>query len=163
MARVLFFCTSSFPYGTGETFIENEIPFLSQAFDLIVIVSNDTISPQTRTIPQNVVCQRISYELPKFQKFLSIFGIFSKLFWQEMRIITKEYRKSITGIQIKTAIQTLRKASYIGNYMSTIIQNYSSESDSRFVYSYWTNDMAFVNTKICQKLSVQSVFSRAHR
>jgi glycosyltransferase involved in cell wall biosynthesis len=162
MARVLFFCTSSFPYGTGETFIENEIPFLSQAFDLIVIVSNDTISPQTRTIPQNVVCQRISYELPKFQKFLSIFGIFSKLFWQEMRIITKEYRKSITGIQIKTAIQTLRKASYIGNYMSTIIQNYSSESDSRFVYSYWTNDMAFVNTKICQKLSVQSVFSRAH-
>jgi hypothetical protein len=33
MAKVLFFFTSSYPFGTGKNFIENEIAYLSKAFD----------------------------------------------------------------------------------------------------------------------------------
>ena len=58
MAKILFFFTSEYPYGSGETFIENEIQYLASRFDKIVIVSNNTKDKQTRVVPENVLLLR---------------------------------------------------------------------------------------------------------
>ena len=53
--RTLYFFTHSFPYGLGETFIENELPFLCDKFERVVIfpaVTNDTPS-KARSLPKN--------------------------------------------------------------------------------------------------------------
>ncbi|HPH15544.1 MAG TPA: glycosyltransferase, partial [Bacteroidales bacterium] len=80
----------------------------------------------------------------------------------EIYKIKKAYRKPITFLQIKTALQTLRKGYYIGKAVKKIIYTYSIETDSRYLYSYWTNDMAFVNAYISSQILVQALFSRAH-
>lgn len=38
MKKNLYFFTASFPFGKGESFIENEIPFLANSFDKITII-----------------------------------------------------------------------------------------------------------------------------
>jgi len=38
--KILFFITACFPYGKEETFIENEIKYLSKSFDKIIIISS---------------------------------------------------------------------------------------------------------------------------
>ena len=48
MGKTLFFFTSNYPFGTGETFIENEIAYLAMAYDKVIIISNETQKEQTR-------------------------------------------------------------------------------------------------------------------
>lgn len=44
----LVLITNHFPFGLGESFIAAEIPFLTQAFDKVVVVARDASSPLTR-------------------------------------------------------------------------------------------------------------------
>lgn len=53
--KKLIFVTSNYPYGSGETFIENEIEHLSKAFDKIFIYSTEAhSSDKKRPVPDNV-------------------------------------------------------------------------------------------------------------
>ena len=162
MSKVLFFFTSNYPFGKGEPFIENEISYLSKNFDKIIIVSNDTTNHQTRTIPSNVKCKQLSYNLTVFQKVISLFGIFSLLFWQELNIIKTLYKQPITLLKIRTALQTLQKGKSIGKKILSFITLHSSYTDEVYLYSYWTNDNAFVLSKIEKTHSIKRYFSRAH-
>lgn len=44
MKQLIFF-TESFPYGKGESFIENEIEYLSREFDRIYILPKTSPTP----------------------------------------------------------------------------------------------------------------------
>ena len=53
--KKLIFVTSNYPYGSGETFIENEIEYLSKSFDKIFIYSTEAhSSDKKRCVPENV-------------------------------------------------------------------------------------------------------------
>ena len=93
MGKVLIFFTSSYPYGTGESFIENEIDYLSRAFDRIYIVSNNCKDKQTREITSNVTLIRDSFALSSFEKLSSIFSIFNAVVLTEIKqcIIHKKF------------------------------------------------------------------------
>lgn len=53
--KKLIFVTSNYPYGNGETFIENEIEYLSKSFDKIFIYSAEAhSSDKKRRVPENV-------------------------------------------------------------------------------------------------------------
>lgn len=55
--KKLLFVTSQYPYGSGETFIENEIKYLSKAFDEVYIYAvkvNASLNLTMRSVPRNV-------------------------------------------------------------------------------------------------------------
>ncbi|MDR2130092.1 MAG: glycosyltransferase [Odoribacteraceae bacterium] len=52
MSRLLFL-TQYYPRATGETFIENEIPYLAAAFDEVIILPWMGRGPVTRPVPAN--------------------------------------------------------------------------------------------------------------
>lgn len=56
MKSCLIMLTSSFPFGTGETFIENEIPYYKDSFDKIIIlpIELDPDAKLTRELPSGV-------------------------------------------------------------------------------------------------------------
>ena len=162
MSKVLFFFTSNYPFGKGEPFIENEIPFLSKNFDKIIFVSNDSNNPQTRELPLNAVCKRLSYNLTLFQKIISLLGVFSILFWKELRIIKTIYKQPLTLLKIRTALQTLQKGKKIGKDISYLITHNSNLTDEVFLYSYWTNDIAFAIAFMEKTKNIKNYFSRAH-
>jgi len=162
MSKCLLFFTSSYPYGNGESFIENEIFHLSNAFETIIIVSNNTEGEQTRNTPKNCIIERMPYELNKIQKLLSLLGVFKKLFWQEIRIIKHTYNLKLSLLIIKTILQTLQKGKTLGKHISKLISQNSTLEDQIYLYSYWSNDVAFANTQIKKSNQIKHVISRAH-
>ena len=52
--KTLFFLTSEFPYENTETFIENEISFLADAFDKVIILPLNKQSGKQR--PDTIKC-----------------------------------------------------------------------------------------------------------
>lgn len=56
--RTLVLITSQFPFGKGEAFIESELPFLSAAFDNIIIIAQDVTGDKTRHVPPGTTVLR---------------------------------------------------------------------------------------------------------
>ena len=69
-SKILFFITASFPYGRDETFIENEINYLSDSFDKIIIISHNVDSHVQRKTNDNVKVIRRPYSIGRFGKIL---------------------------------------------------------------------------------------------
>ena len=53
MKKDLIFITDNYPFGKGETFIENEIGYLAENFKNIYIISKNQKDVQTRKVPKN--------------------------------------------------------------------------------------------------------------
>jgi hypothetical protein len=52
----LFLFTSSFPYGKGETFLENELPYLVENFkDVMIIPKNNWDTEQFRKTNAKII------------------------------------------------------------------------------------------------------------
>ena len=65
MKKDLIFITDNYPFGQGETFIENEIEYLAENFKNIYIVSKNQNDIQTREVPKNCKIYRIKKDLKK--------------------------------------------------------------------------------------------------
>jgi len=160
--KILFLFTAKYPYGKGDSFVENEMPFLAKTFDKIIVISNECNDPQTKSIPQNAIIERIPYELTKFDSFASIFGIFSRSFWNEMSCVKKVYEIKLNAIIIKTALISLRKSKVLGKEIAKKIQSHSKTSDTIYAYSYWSNDMAIALAGLKPTFPQIKMISRAH-
>lgn len=55
MKSCLVLLTKTYPFGSGEEFVENELPFLAEAFDRVVLIATSVPehSSQTRAVPGN--------------------------------------------------------------------------------------------------------------
>lgn len=162
MSKILFFFTSSYPFGQGETFIENEIHYLAEAFDKIIIVSNNCDDTPTRNIPDNCLTVRFPYEINKIQTLLSLLGFFSPEFWKEFRIINKVYNKRVNPVILKTMLVSLQKSKVFSKHIKKLFHGYSSPADSLYCYSYWANDTAFALSQIKRYYPQVKMITRAH-
>lgn len=161
MANILFFFTSSYPYGSGETFIENEIGYLARAFDRVVIISNDMHSAQTREVPPNITLERMPYELNSSQKVISPFFALSSLFFKEIKIIRDTYKLKLNKLIINTMLVSLTKRFLFRRKIETLVRKHSSTDDSVYLYSYWANDIAVAITSVSLP-NVKKKICRAH-
>ena len=53
--KILILFTEEFPFGSGETFIESEISYLSEHFRVVYIVTKDSFSNIERPVPENIL------------------------------------------------------------------------------------------------------------
>ncbi len=150
--KVLFFLTAEFPYGNGETFIENEILFLANSFDKVVILPLNKSSEKHRPIPPNVSIQPIQTQQPGWLK------VFGKIFSEPE--ILKEFFQNVFSNPLKNKIllQSIRNAMCISKHIE---KQYNKHQNCRILfYSYWLDDgalsIAFLNRKAVK-------VSRAHR
>lgn len=56
--KTLVLITSQFPFGTSESFLESEIPFLNNNFDKFIIISQNVSAQKTRIVPERVIIHR---------------------------------------------------------------------------------------------------------
>lgn len=113
MNKRVYLFTYSFPYGTGETFLENELPYLCKAFDEVRIVPLCHLEKE-RDTPSNCQIEKslLSNE-PNNKKSLLKEGLFNfsplffafKLFFQE-----KAYTSMDRCWSFFTALLTFRAA-----------------------------------------------------
>jgi glycosyltransferase involved in cell wall biosynthesis len=161
MARIFFLISSEFPYGKGETFIENEIEQLASLCDKLVIISNHKPEGAKRPLPANCCTEYLSYQLPGKQYWLTLSQLFSSFLYAEMAQVLFRYKMKPTVIILRTMIASLCKIRFIGKQIETMVQQHSNTDDNACLYSYWANDMALAASYVrCPQISRK--ISRAH-
>lgn len=159
----LIFFTSEYPYGDKETFIENEFPFLLQKFNKIIIVTNNNDTQPNRIRTNNQVeIIYFPYQLSFVNKLWSIKGVFSKMFWDEINIIKKQYRLKINASILKTLLSSIQKSKNIADHIEHLIKIRNLEINKTYIYSYWLNDMAIGAAELKLRDPEIKAFSRAH-
>ena len=138
---MLFFFTATFPYGTGESFIENEISILADSFDKVVIISNCK-KGNLREMPQNVVIEYFPYNLNFIEKIQALKEFYNPLYIKEIENIKKIYELQPSGIFRNIILTSIYKAKKASKYIKSLRFKYAQKQDNIFLYSYWMNDMA---------------------
>lgn len=135
--RKMILVTDYYPHATGETFLENEIPYLAENFDLVILTS-DTESPQTREVPAGVSIYRI--------KAKQGYSFFEKCKYTLKFLCSQMGRQEIFEIlSAKTQIPSrLLTSLYFMVEAESFLSQVNSVADLQtqedtIVYSYWAN------------------------
>jgi hypothetical protein len=150
--------TSEFPYGTGETFLENEIPLLSNYFDIIIVPAK--IDGKKRNVPENV---KIRDEFATLQKSRSLIA---KIFSSLILSFKFFFEFPFIPISFKAYEEMLAYLSMLDAYSKWFKQYNATNNDIEpaIVYSYWLNAGAFAVAYLKKRFKRQPLFiARAHR
>lgn len=150
----LVLITSNYPYGTGETFIENEINFLAHHFQEVKIIPiNDRVKNKQRFLPDNVkvIDLKNNVEVSLVHVLFTI-GFNKQILMEFMLNLLRN------PLRNKVLIKSISNALTIRNILNLmIIQNKNTEL---YFYTYWLDDAAIALSLL--KTSAMKV-SRAHR
>lgn len=167
MKSRLVFLTKTFPFASGEEFIENELPALAQRFDKVILIATSVpdAAKQTRSVPENVEVHRIYASDVNKALLRSAAGYFFH--------IPKEYESGADKLAIGHSPEKrlfrayfLAKGLTVAKKASAILEKTDvSQADGVTFYSYWLYDTALAAIKLKQNCKARkcSVYSRAHR
>lgn len=160
--RNLVFFTSTFPYGTGETFIESELPFLAEAFDRIIIVTNAKTEGNKRSTPSNSAVLYLPYEAKLTSKIAAIVHLPGLNLKDEARFI--QQREDLVGkaSALKAALTSYAKALEVSAFLNQLVQSTDLPLHNLYLYSYWMNDMASGIALFKKEHPQVKAFCRAH-
>jgi glycosyltransferase involved in cell wall biosynthesis len=160
--NTLIFLTAGFPFGTGETFIENELPFLSEGFDRIILFTPERYrTAEMRAFKENVIVQTYQETTPFLRR---INTLFDRRFWQALRQDLSRKNRSCSALQaFRIAWGVFAKAGLIEKQLEDVFKNYAVSPEETTLYSYWLDESALGIALIKQKKRAFNAVSRAHR
>jgi glycosyltransferase involved in cell wall biosynthesis len=162
--KTLVLITSQFPFGTGESFIGTELPFLTGNFGKVIIISQNISVKMTRSIPENVTVYRYnpSTSLRGFL-YLPILFILNSGIIIDMLKEEIEFRLGIPGkLTIKMFFHLFKKiikALQLRNFISKKLLA-GGIHESIVFYSYWLKTGAQAIAMLDYRDSIK--ISRAH-
>lgn len=143
--------TSEFPYGSGESFLETELPILANYFDKVYIAPLYSHG-DLREIPTNSQILRINGK-NKGSKIKSILYFLKQIQFKRKRLAhLKNMRQILSMIQNQIGI---------GQELQEILKREKCESKTSVLYSYWFDDWVGAVTWTKELNEFQFV-SRAH-
>ena len=167
MKKMCIFITHKFPFQTDETFIENEIEYLSKVFDSILLIAAyaNPVDAQTRAVPSNVKIVKLGYSSLSLQRKIK-YGMLGFL-KSNTDVYQELFRVPSFGWKLNCfyffgVVQSMYRKTVI-----TIDENIQlGEFDSCLIYSYWLSEHALLAIKLrefCRQVIPTKAISRAHR
>lgn len=150
----LIFITDNYPFGKGETFIENEIEYLAKSFRKIYIFSLNKTDIQTRMVPANCEVFRVDLDKNKKKYLLKATPLLKD------KLYFKDYLKN--GFQ-KRARNFLLNSKIVEEKVLEIIEKKGLRADELIGYSYWFHFSAYAIGSLKEKGFLSRAISRAHR
>jgi glycosyltransferase involved in cell wall biosynthesis len=154
----LILVTGGFPYGKGETFLETEVKFLAKGFDKVKIVAINPLTEAKRDLPDNCHATALQINIEAKEKVGALRFLFSKLFWDEIKVIRRVYNIRMTKGIISTMLISLYRASFIKKCVERNIN-----TNEQVFYSYWCDDAALALALMKQKHPASKAVCRIHR
>lgn len=156
--RKLILLTNTFPYGKQETFLENELPWLCQHFDVTIVNHSPTYS-SSRKIDESVTV--LKSEAPschygrknKIRYFLLYF--FKAIGRKELTDILK-HRGNIKSQIVESVLFFARAQAYYEDISSKI----DLVNEEVIIYSYWSSIELL--GMVLHKRSTQKIITRMH-
>ncbi len=166
MDNILVLLTKTFPYDSGEEFIENEISSLSKSFSKVIIFATAVggQGKQTRFLPQNVKSFAIKGIDSKWVRyFFNIIGGIRYI----SNIETKKEIQKANQITAKLAtVYFANRCRGLYKKISTLVDQNKliKYNDNIFLYSYWFSDLPYVGVLLKRKYNnrIIKLVSRAH-
>jgi len=137
-----------------------ELPFLEEAFDEIVIISNDISSPQTWPVGSKVRVERRSYVMSPLEKIMALRGIFDPVVLSEFRSTRRSHPAAPFKGTAALVLSSWAKARRFAAYASRIVAD--RPGSTVCAYSYWANDMAVAVALARSSGIVHRAITRAH-
>jgi len=161
-SKTLFLFTAGYPYGTrDEPFLENEIEYLSESFNKVVIFPRHKPTNELRKTPENVFINDsiANADLTKkkryfFFEFFFVLKIILKSAKSFKRIISfwKNYKLLLDIIAISIVH---------GKALQRELKNYDLENV--VFYDYWFVNAIYSISYLKTKRKIQKFICRAHR
>jgi len=164
MKKSLILLTSTFPYSTGEAFLETELPYLSENFYKVIIVPTKECSlTNHRSIPENCVINT-SILLKKnnesrLKRLISKIwlSIFFSFFYKEL---VQLFPNRLTFKTIDELLTFSRDAILTKKALTQIVRDSNLTKETGLIYTYWCYGTTLGATLLSSKLPV---VSRTHR
>ncbi|MCQ2450664.1 MAG: glycosyltransferase [Clostridia bacterium] len=162
--KKLIFITSKYPFGLGETFIENEIPISAKTFDKIYVFATEADKGDgIRPVPKNVTVfaanrgeiSKKNY-IPQLFKCENIKEIFKNCIGDGMfsKVSAVCYFSACVKQSLKNADEFIKLCDI-------------KSDDTVTVYSYWLSTIGMCSIKINEKIEKLKIktklVSRCHR
>ncbi|MBL0329943.1 MAG: glycosyltransferase [Bacteroidetes bacterium] len=156
-STVLQLYTASFPYGKGESVLENEILVLSKKFEKIYIHPKSSKAGDKRTVPDNVIV----LDAINDRSNLNSFGIFFKNFGSILWILWSEFIHCNNKFYFIKKIRSFNSLLIRAFYDAACIKQLSGFSDKKHVhYSFWMNDWALALSVLKYKKDINRFIFR---
>lgn len=161
--NTLIFFTDTFPCGKGETFIENEFPFLARAFSRIIIVTNNLTEPVTRTVSQNTQVVRYNYQPQTPNKVKALLAWFSAPLMHEREFLQQGLHLTLTRQRLTIMLSAYAKMLETEAFLNQLAEQEHLDKSKLYLYAYWFNNMAASIAFYRSKYPQVKAFCRAHR
>tara|TARA_X000000950_G_C13915800_1_gene660951 strand:- start:4768 stop:6027 length:1260 start_codon:yes stop_codon:yes gene_type:complete len=158
--RNLIFFTKVFPHGIGESFLEEEIKYLSNNFRSITIVTSKSSSGR-RVLPENVEVIYGDFNGSYLDKLKHFIKLFFTLFLPEI-LIYKNWKYLLKRTNINYLVKSTSSASIIYTFLMKYIDNNNIKFDSLFLYTYWWLDESIAIALLKKKHPKIKSFTRCH-
>ena len=156
----LILITSEFPFGSQETFLETEFPYLCRHFDSVIVIAQTTDSNIRCVIPHNVTLIQKEFVLSAFDKMKLGRFFFRKEVLQEIRNVRRLYQRALNWGILKTILVSYRRSLQMEAFLDRILMG--MPDGKTYLYSYWSDDGAIAIGRLKSTHPSLIVFSRAH-
>ena len=159
--NILYVLTSTFPFGKGETFIDNEVEYWN-SFDKIFVCHSSNESIPRYVLPKDVEI----IKLPNWKNIFSVSRIKNAIKRQEFKTELKKIinTKVFLFRRLFSLIAWTVYGELIFNHLALQIKDDIDSGNRVYLYSYWCNHKAYGAARLKEKYG-QNVcaVSRAHR
>lgn len=159
--NILILLASEYPNGNGETFLANEMPYLAETFDSIVIITNSQ-KGTTRSVPDNATVKHFPYHLSFAEKLKAAWNYTDKNCREEIKFAKNKYGIKDKGILRKIVYTSYYKARKLSRFIKAISADYVEKDTLFTLYSYWMNDMALGCALAALQIPNARAICRAH-
>lgn len=168
MKNMIIIFTNSFPYGLGETFLDDEIKYSSSFYEKVIIVPSEAIGKCRLTkIPANVALLISGGKMIFIERiYWSIKVLFIKYIWKEiLKLIVK---KTLTISKLRRIIVLSaygeRAAQNAYRYILKLLVEGECYNRNIVLYSYWLTNSAYAALRVKDMLNLKEslLVSRCH-
>ncbi|HET6224892.1 MAG TPA: glycosyltransferase [Bacteroidia bacterium] len=156
--HALFIFTQEYPYGKGETFIENELIELSPQFDTIYLfpLKKTSVARQIPIANANVVTLFENECNNKWGMLLSNFFVFTG-------ILVNEW-KALGFSKFSSSFSSLKSILLLNLHRAKVLNQYIQSGNIKQVsyYSFWTDDWATILSILTLRKQIVGFVSRVH-
>ncbi len=162
MAKICMILTCEYPYITAEPFLENEIPYLKECFDRILIFPFNAAkdAKATRVLPENAEAFPMGCIWSKLRyPVYMLRGLFSRE--KKLKITEKRLKRTAVSLYERG------RSDYVFSQIVSLLEQAELPLEDVTVYSYWFTDQAIVAWRLAQYLRSRGcrvkAVSRGHR
>lgn len=143
--------SATYPYGNGEPFLGEELPYLLQHFKNIHIIVPDSVAgnkPLTKKLPENVYAHKIIVHAKPIRKILSLFTFGLSFFFDQLKEIRKHATEKNYLQLLKISLGYEFKRIPFTNLLLEYLKKYDLNFSNTLFYSYWCTEFTYALARI---------------